>query len=284
MIHRFTSKEIDRDAYDQCVASDPDTIIYAKSWYLDLVCDQWEVLMIDDYSMVMPLPTKKKWGVEYVYTPPWIQRLGLFGIEKETKLIELFYKYLRSEFHWIDYMSQNMLPMSIRGVQARENLILDLNSSYETIRKGYNSNRQRILKNKGASLGISTMSPSDFKRFYKMNSKKSGHSDSLEKLYRLLDADRKEVRILSVRNDEKNIAASVLLNDKHRIIYLVGVQSQSGRKLGASSFLIDQVIKEYAGHQLHFDFEGSMDIGVARFYKSFGADIEPYSYVKKRII
>ena len=42
------------------------------------------------------------------------------------------------------------------------------------------------------------------------------------------------------------------------------------------TFLIDQVIRKYAGQSLTLDFEGSDDDNLARFYQGFGS--RPVSY------
>lgn len=285
MIIRQTSKEIDKATYDKCVSTDPNGIIYAKSWFLDLVCDQWEVLMLEDYSLVMPLPIKKKWGIKYVYTPPWVQRLGLFGQEAEnTSSIEGFYQYLYDHFLWLDYMNHNDHQKTVRNVQARENLVLDLTNSKELIRSAYSSNRQRILKGCSQSLKFGTMTTSEFIDYYQQHGKDSGHRDAVEKLSNLLNADREEIKIFAVVEHNEILAATVLLSDEKRIIYLIGVQNRSARSTGASTFLVDQLIENYAGSKVLLDFEGSMDKGVARFYQSFGASSEPYAYIKKRLI
>ena len=49
-----------------------------------------------------------------------------------------------------------------------------------------------------------------------------------------------------------------------------------GRKTEANYFLIAQVLREWAGNDLLFDFEGSEIPGVALFYEKFGAQLQPY--------
>jgi hypothetical protein len=49
-----------------------------------------------------------------------------------------------------------------------------------------------------------------------------------------------------------------------------------GRKKEANHFLLDQVIKEFAGKPLIFDFEGSDVPGIKSFYEKFGAINQPY--------
>ena len=47
------------------------------------------------------------------------------------------------------------------------------------------------------------------------------------------------------------------------------------------TFLIDSVLKKYAGSHLTFDFEGSMIPGLARYYMGFGAIEKKFQVLRK---
>jgi len=53
-----------------------------------------------------------------------------------------------------------------------------------------------------------------------------------------------------------------------------------GKTIGASHYLIDRFIADYAGQNLILDFEGSDISSLAFFYSSFGAKEEKYSAIK----
>jgi len=42
------------------------------------VAENWDALVEDDYTAVMPLPWKKKYSFRYVYQPLNCQQLGIF--------------------------------------------------------------------------------------------------------------------------------------------------------------------------------------------------------------
>ena len=65
MINYKRHKEIDFKKWDNCIESAINRNIYATTWYLDLVCKNWDALILNDYEAVMPLPWNKKWGVKY---------------------------------------------------------------------------------------------------------------------------------------------------------------------------------------------------------------------------
>ena len=104
MIHYIEHKDIDFEKWDACVANSFNRLIYGFSWYLDVVCDDWDALVLNDYEAVFPLPKRKKWGIEYVYHPFFCQQLGVFS--KKEVAIELFLnsipkkiKYLGAKIH-----------------------------------------------------------------------------------------------------------------------------------------------------------------------------------------
>jgi hypothetical protein len=73
------------------------------------------------------------------------------------------------------------------------------------------------------------------------------------------------------------------LKDHRRITYLFPVANKKGKDLDAPTFILNNMILEHQGTDLLLDFEGSMIPGVARFYRSFGAQIETYYFMKSRL-
>ena len=63
--------EIDFAAYDRCIEQSSFGTIYAMSWYLNAVNSAWNLLVLDDYRYVMPLPFKRKFGIPYSFQPPF---------------------------------------------------------------------------------------------------------------------------------------------------------------------------------------------------------------------
>ena len=53
-------KKIERAKWDRCINKAYNGIIYAYSWYLDIVCPDWDGLIVGDYDIVMPLTKFKK--------------------------------------------------------------------------------------------------------------------------------------------------------------------------------------------------------------------------------
>jgi len=49
MITFVLNKAIDKQKYDDCIATSIQSKIYAFSWYLDAVTETWDMLILDDY-------------------------------------------------------------------------------------------------------------------------------------------------------------------------------------------------------------------------------------------
>ena len=66
-------------------------------------------------------------------------------------------------------------------------------------------------------------------------------------------------------------AAAFFLKNNNRLIFLFSGADESARENRAMTLLLDSVIREYASSRTVFDFEGSNDVNLARFYRGFGA-------------
>ena len=64
------------------------------------------------------------------------------------------------------------------------------------------------------------------------------------------------------------------------IVNLLNFSTAKGKEVGAMPYLIDSLIKREADKHKYIDFEGSSVEGIARFYKSFGAENMPYYQLK----
>ncbi|MDE3144726.1 MAG: hypothetical protein KGL19_11265, partial [Bacteroidota bacterium] len=72
------------------------------------------------------------------------------------------------------------------------------------------------------------------------------------------------------------LSAAILFSDNRRICNIINATTDEGKKMNANHFLIDNIIQEFAGKNLLFDFEGSNIAGVQNFYEMFGSLNQPY--------
>ncbi len=275
-------QDIDMQKWDNCIANSVNSLPYAWSWYLDTVCHGWDALIADDYKAVFPLTGRKKGGISYLYQPPFTQQLGLFSGELITdELLNKFLKAIPGKYRLVE-INLNKLNSPDRNafhVQDNLNLELELISPYEDLRKAYSKNLLRNLKKAGKSqlTVIRGINPSEVIRLFRMNRGRDIRNltdDDYIKLDQLIyKMSRKGIAEVRGVFTERNsmCAAAVFIKTPDRIIFLFSGLNEEGKQISAMPLLIDNVIRDYSGKNMIFDFEGSNDKNLARFYKSFGA-------------
>ncbi len=284
-IEILPSDKINQYSWDQCVQKNSNGLIYTTSVYLNQLSEQWNGLVINDYETIMPLPWKKKTGVRYCYTPPFIQQLGITGdMTKETAkqiiaTINAFVSYGDFQFNFSNSPLQQIIP-----VIPRTNLIIDLSNTYEIIRARYaHDTTENIRKAENKSLLYEKEYRTDglilYQELYgkKMpHIKKEDYTRFKHLCNKLLAENQCFTR--TVTHNHEVLSTAILLKDNKRIYNIMNATTQNGRQKEANYFLFDQLVREFAGSRVLLDFEGSDLPGVRNFYEKFGAAPQPYFY------
>ena len=71
-------------------------------------------------------------------------------------------------------------------------------------------------------------------------------------------------------------AAAVFFISGQRAVFLFSATNQTAKETFAMPLLIDNFIRKNAESNMILDFEGSNDVNLARFYKSFGSKTATY--------
>jgi len=277
MIKYIKRKELDVEKYDACIEKSIQSRIYAFSWYLDIIADNWDVLVLNDYDAVMPIPLRKKYGIRYVIQPFQCQQLGVFSLdtlskEMQDKLIQKIpKKYLKvslnfnSDNYFRDKMTEN------------KNYILQLNEPYIHQLKSFSKGRKHAVKvGEKKELVLKEISISSLIKLQEEYYNYTGFSkDKLERLTEYVINNNKGF-VLGAFKDEVFLGGALFLQSKTRIAYLFSSFSKDGKKLQASSFLLNHIIKKFENSNLILDFEGGNMPNIGSFYKSFGAKTETY--------
>ena len=287
MIQYVPHHLIDRERYDQCISQAKNGLIYAFSWFLDCVTEKWDVMISGSYDAVMPLPRRRKYGIDYIYTPSWTQQLGIFSKEViPEEFIRQFINQIPGKFVLVDYRLNAENAIKARSVVERDNYILPLTADFDTICKGFNTNRQRISKQNFGELRLEKKGhSSDFLRLYKDGYKNySLPEDAMEKMKNLLSLNNGKIKVWNVFKEDECLGGLLWTKDSRRITYLIPAVKEKAKKEHLPTFLINELIREYQNSGKILDFEGSMIPGVAQFYGSFGAQVETYYFYQKRLI
>ncbi len=284
--------EIDVDLWDKCIESDAEPLIYNTSWYLDTLGDDWDGLVLGNYEAVMPVTFGRKWGFDYVYRPYGVQQQGISGaLASNAEVLNSFLETLAKHYKYCElYLNHqsDTSTLSRDWVQKEQvNLVLPVDRSYEKLYERFSSNTKRNIK-KAKKAGFKLFehdSPEVLVRMFQHNQgKKYKINDAFyAKIQHLMHVllHKRRGTIWTV-HDERNspVGGLFVMEYKGRATLLFSAVDDYGRDHGAMAFLINEYLIMSSGHLEYFDFEGSNEPGLARFYKGFGADYRNYPFLK----
>lgn len=295
-ISYLTYQQINKTKWDACIDNASNGLIYGYSFYLDCMAKNWDALVLNDYEAVMPLTWNKKYGIYYLYQPPFTACLGVFGNGLSAEMVNEFLNSVPAKFsYWDIYLNHgNFFKLTGFNLYERMNYVLPLDESYERLYNNYRENIQRNIKkaeqfgltvNKNITVAevtalakqqareFANLPAEDFKRF--------------ESLYQLLYQKEKATTYAVHTKEGQLLAAAVFFFSHNRAYYIMVGNHPDGKTLGASHALINAFIKDHAGQNLPtgqagllLDFEGSDIPSLGFFYSSFGAREEKYSAIR----
>ena len=276
--------EIDINKYDLCIENAINSRVYAFSWYLDVVADDWDVLVLEDYRAVMPLPKKKKYGFSFYYQPVFSQQLGFFSYSNDQEIQQIFEEIIPwNKILLYNFNSNNRIAQNSRK-STNDNFEINLNESIVYLRKNYRKDRLKSLrKARAAALLLKDgHNIESLVSLYKETFSFVNHNNAYyEKVKALLTYSLKTQRgvLRSVYLENDLVASAFFFITDRRIYYVFGASNIVGKQHGATTLLIDSMIEEYSESKMVFDFEGSSITNVASFYSSFGAVKTKYQVV-----
>ncbi|MDA8714647.1 hypothetical protein N9M27_02105 [Flavobacteriales bacterium] len=273
-------QDIDLERWDTMVWHSENALFYNLSWCLDTLCEDWLVILKDDYHAGIALPIRSKLGIKYTYNPFLFHRISAIGIWSKEELDEAL---------WISSKYVDVrIREKIEGAKDWSNYELELDSNYLELIQGYNSNAKRNIKKGNAhNLNFKPMNNAALISFFfkenvsfnKLGIKEKEY-ENFEKL--MLEAFDCEIgHGFVVEMKEETVATAFFIEFNNRLTFVKGTSSAIGRDFGAMHFLFDKIFNEYAGQSITLDFSGSNVSSVAQFYKSFGATDRPICYVKR---
>ncbi|UOR07281.1 GNAT family N-acetyltransferase [Hymenobacter aerilatus] len=300
MIHHLRHNKIDRVQWDALLEQAPNGLIYALSWYLDIVSPGWEALVKEEqgrYVAVMPLPVRRKFGFRYLQQPLFAQQLGVFSLEvPTTEDWEVIGRLLRQLFRVVTRYSFNAANTDVLAgngvgvpVEAFTTYYLSLQPPYPQLLAGYKRNRRwRLNQARRRDLRIEPSTNIDrMVQIFHENTAPSIYGIIGEAYeYRLLKAlyaaatQRHMATMWQAVSAQGEVIAMILLfRFKEQLIYIFNSSTEAGKEAGAISLLLDEVFRTHAGQTLYFDFEAPEVANVAHFYGSFGSVETPFATI-----
>lgn len=299
----LSREQIDAQTWDNHISQSRQCVIYALSWYLDIVCEQWEVLVwpsAEDFSIAMPLPVRRKLGVRVLQQPLFCQYLGIFSKhELNTGQCEAFLQILAARFSYISgytFNPENLPVMDTLCLKSFELQVfqthwLPLDRPYAALYAAYCRDRKKNLK-KGKRMDWKLVESVDFEPLITLFVE--NHAAGVGKI----KADAYQVlRTLGERcikagcgrllyaHAGSGISAGILLTRYcGRTIYLFNAADFAGRKGNARAAMLDAYFRENAATKLVFDFESPQKESIADYYAGFGAAAMPFYCIQRNAL
>lgn len=291
--------DINDSAWDACVASSPKGIVYGYTWYLDAVLSapgwKWIGLVLlgrqGEYRAVMPVPLRQKRlaGVTFgwvVHQPFFCQILAVFSADVIDPTP--FLLRVQQQFRYGSRLHQRQLTGAAVDSHPLTTHVLDLSVGYDMLFRRYSNDRKLNLRRaKTANWVITNATYIDpllylFRKNH-ANSVEGGVADWSYDVFATVGNELLKRGLGFLRYAVLNgqiEAGGFFVHEGNRIIYLFNAASEIGRKKNARTLLIDQVIREYSGKPVTFDFESPGKPSIVRFYQSFGAVEEPFWLIR----
>ncbi|KQT35452.1 hypothetical protein ASG22_00015 [Chryseobacterium sp. Leaf405] len=284
MIRRLKYESIDFKKYTQCLENSEQKNWYAKKEVLDELSENWEVLIYQDYEAVLPVPLMKKLGLRFVIMPLFCQQLGVFSSKDNREINDQFLKALRKNYK-IFYYSFNQYNSFSSALEQRKNYKIPI-SDYDVLRrKKYFKGRKSTAKwaqhlfYKEIELNAEHIS------FIENNFKGLTKQKDVNKFKEYLSFlnEMNSLKLCAAYLDDKLINIAVLISEETQLSLLALINDERYKNENGPSFLIDKILNLYI-HEKTFDFMGSNIRGIEVFFKSFGAELQDYSFFESQIL
>lgn len=277
--------QINDTKWNNCVNDAVNGLIYANTWYLDVVAKKWCGLVWEEdgkYTAVFPLPFNKKIGFTYVYPPFFIQQLGLFTSDPNVRAqLPDIVDFIGRTFKFVELYLNNNLSVA----EVKQNSILPLRGSMQP-ELNYSSNHKRNIKKahrENLSL-VHEITVHEIIRLFKQNrgstisTLKQDDYKNFEKLCKIVSENAAQF-VVGVEKEGELVAGAVFFQFKNRITFIFSGNTILGKNTAAMFYLLNEVIQRYKGQNIVIDFEGSQNKNLNKFYQGFGAQSEKYSFL-----
>ncbi|MFW5754344.1 MAG: hypothetical protein ACOCV9_06030 [Marinilabiliaceae bacterium] len=238
------NENINRIRYDNTLKRSFNANVLAYSWYLDLVCDDWDLLVEGDYETVCPLPLRKKAGITTVHQPGCAPFLGIFSshhlpLEKVRQfLASIPHKHVHLTLNYHNQLSEDQR----RGIYRIP--VVDLIPPYEKTKERYHTNGREVIDKEDGIFVMRSIRTDEYMAFRRRQ--KKGSIVRNMQLTRIINyAIRyKSAGIYSVYSPRNElIGAAFLMKANNRVFLGDWVENREGRKAHAIFRAVDHIIR-----------------------------------------
>lgn len=243
-IKYIKNKDINRVRYDNSLKRSFNANVFAYSWFLDMVCNDWDLLVEGDYETVCPLPLQKKLGILTVKQPPRAPFLGVFSSKHLPA--EKVIRFLKT----IPYHNVTLTLNHLNRIQEsrqkgiRKVPVLDMIAPYEKIIERYSEQAKKILPQNDGTFVMRSIRTDEY-MFFRRKVKKGLTVQNMQ-LTRILNyAIRyKSAGIYSVYSPRNElIGALFMIKTNNRLFLFDCIENDEGKKRFAIFRAINHILE-----------------------------------------
>ncbi len=287
--------------------------MFSLSGYLNALDPAWKAAIVSDaagnWQAVMPFVTHQKWRYTLIAQPAFTQHWGPCFAPTKTGSTYTHYSHKRKALLLLAEVWQQAhlvvqncspvfdypLPFYEQGyaLHTRYTFQLDLRTEPELLWRQVEPNLRRRIRQVKAQgpLMAPLTDPSQLLGLYQAQ-KEAGHdilalaADGPAQLQRLIHylESTERGQTFGLWQSEQLLAAATFGRFRGKTLYLWGTYHPEAPG-GAMAWLMwQQILAAKEQGSAVFDFEGSMNPGIARFFRRFGARPIPYLQLRKNAL
>lgn len=297
MIHFLNHSEIDSEKWNLAIRNSLSTNVLTEFEPLSLLTsgDTWHALVEDDYNIVMPLPTRKKGVLKYVYTPFFLPQMGIFYRQDiRPSVYERFLEEISKHYVLADLLMNEQNAFDCEELQFPPYFVsysLSLHLPYNELYSNFHENTRRNIKaaqKQQSRITVQEEKIADIIALFRTNKgleesvhfQESDYARLQHVAHYLLEHNLLDV--YGVRTAQNELAAGALFvkDGKRRWFWFSGRDNNLSK--GRPMFLLlDTYIRDHAESDLCLDFNGSSNPNVARMYQGFGGALLTIPFIRQ---
>lgn len=278
-IKYLKNSEINFVRWDHCINNALNGNIFAYSWYLNIICENWDALVLGDYDYVMPILQHEKFKRNMIFSSRLGNRLGIFSNKIITnEIVTAFINQIPVKFQLINLLLNkfNKLNQKTSTLKTYE---MDLIRSYLKSAEKYSNHFHKcihIAVSKRISV-IQAITPNELIHFaFKKNSIANPrlNASDIQKLRMIIAYGIRYnlVEMYGAYTAENNLcAAALFMKSKRKIHLMFNAINKEGLESFALHYLIDKFIESHSEKTLTLNIENVIVRNDIDFFSGVGA-------------
>ncbi len=279
-IKHLNNSDINFIRWDNCINNAINGNVFAYSWYLNILCENWEALVLGNYEYVMPLFRKTRFNKNIYYTSKLGIHLGVFSNKLlSEEIVQKFIDAIPKKNSIINISLNVFNQLKSKNIKNNSTYEIDLIKSHKRITENYTNQFQKDLET-GKRNKISIVKgllPNELINF--------SHSKDVLSRPKLRQSEIPKLRMIiayciryslgetyCAYGSHNNLqAAAFFIKSKRKLHLLFAANSKTGIVNKAFHLLIDKYIEVHSEKDLTLNLENVISNNNQDFFPGLGA-------------